>query len=187
MAQEGGPCLRGQRLLDNAPCQATVNLGSSALLFPRYCALLVQHRPDRHAKGSPSGRAGERSETERASPGQKSFCAAISRFFVRAILSLCFYISVSILALSVIASQCHCPGCGSQRLLRCRSHPAGRGPNSSSLFPPLAAVVAVAPKGRGFGEPGHSELDAGGPIWRKSTGLAYGASGFWTTHLVKLP
>ena len=40
------------------------------------------------------------------------------------------------------------PGCGSQRLLRCRSHPAGRGPNSSSLFPPLAAVVAVAPKGR---------------------------------------
>ena len=35
------------------------------------------------------------------------------------------------------------PGCGSQRLLRCRSHPAGRGPNSSSLFPPLAAVVAV--------------------------------------------
>ena len=54
------------------------------------------------------------------------------------------------LALSVIASQCHCPGCGSQRLLRCRLHPAGRGPNSSSLFPPLAAVVAVAPKGRGF-------------------------------------
>ena len=31
-----------------------------------------------------------------------------------------------------------CPGCGSQRLLRCRLHPAGRGPNSSSLFPPLA-------------------------------------------------
>ena len=35
-------------------------------------------------------------------------------------------------------------GCGSQRLLRCRSHPAGRCPNSSSLFPPQAAVVAVA-------------------------------------------
>uniref|UniRef100_UPI004027CBE0 hypothetical protein n=1 Tax=Faecalibacterium prausnitzii TaxID=853 RepID=UPI004027CBE0 len=30
------------------------------------------------------------------------------------------------------------------------SHPAGRGPNNSSLFPPLAAVVVVAPKGRGF-------------------------------------
>ena len=54
------------------------------------------------------------------------------------------------LALSVIAARCHCPGCGTQRLLRCRLHPAGRGPNSSSLFPPLAAVVAVAPKGRGF-------------------------------------
>ena len=35
-------------------------------------------------------------------------------------------------------------GCGSQRLLRCRSHPAGRCPSNSSLFPPLAAVVAVA-------------------------------------------
>ena len=43
------------------------------------------------------------------------------------------------------------PGCGSQCLLRCRLHPAGRGPNSSSLFPPLAAVVAVAPKGRALG------------------------------------
>ena len=49
------------------------------------------------------------------------------------------------------------PGCGSQRLLRCRSHPAGRGPNSSSLFPPLAAVVAVAPKGRAIGRQGESE------------------------------
>ena len=47
--------------------------------------------------------------------------------------------------LSVNASHCHCPGCGSQRLLRCRLHPAGRCPNSDSLFPPLAAVVAVAP------------------------------------------
>ena len=45
------------------------------------------------------------------------------------------------------------PGCGSQRLLRCRLHPAGRGPNSSSLFPPLAAVVAVAPCRRGLGSP----------------------------------
>ena len=44
------------------------------------------------------------------------------------------------------------PGCGSQRLLRCRLHPAGRGPNSDSLFPPLAAVVAVAPGRGAFGE-----------------------------------
>ena len=43
------------------------------------------------------------------------------------------------------------PGCGTQRLLRCRLHPAGRCPNSSSLFPPLAAVVAVAPKGGAAG------------------------------------
>lgn len=51
----------------------------------------------------------------------------------------------------------------------------------------MAAVVVVAPKGRGFGRPGHFLLDAESPIWRKSAGLAYGASGFWTTHLVKLP
>ena len=49
--------------------------------------------------------------------------------------------------LSVTASPCPCPGCGSQRLLRCRLHPAGRCPNSDSLFPPLAAVVAVAYRG----------------------------------------
>ena len=35
---------------------------------------------------------------------------------------------------------------------------AGRGPNSDSLFPPLAAVVAVAPKGRGFARSPHSFL-----------------------------
>ena len=57
------------------------------------------------------------------------------------------------------ASRCAKTGCGSQRLLRYRSHPAGRGPNSSSLFPPLAAVVAVAPRGRGTGEPGRPTLD----------------------------
>ena len=42
MAQKGGPCLRGQRLLDNAPCQAVTGLDSGALLLPRYCASLVQ-------------------------------------------------------------------------------------------------------------------------------------------------
>ena len=52
------------------------------------------------------------------------------------------------------------PGCGSQRLLRYRSHPAGRCPNSSSLFPPLAAVVAVAPKGGALGRPVNFLLDA---------------------------
>ena len=38
-----------------------------------------------------------------------------------------------------------CPGCGTQRPHRAKhSCPAGRGPNNSSLFPPLAAVVVVA-------------------------------------------
>ena len=50
---------------------------------------------------SPKGRAGERSETERVSPSPKSRYAAISRFFGRAMLSLCLFFSVSILALSV--------------------------------------------------------------------------------------
>ena len=35
-------------------------------------------------------------------------------------------------------------GCGTQHPLRYRLHLAGRGPNSNSLFPPPAAVVAVA-------------------------------------------
>ena len=55
----------------------------------------------RPAKGSPYGRAGERSETERASPSPESRYAAISRFFDRAMLSLRLFLSVSILALSV--------------------------------------------------------------------------------------
>ena len=65
-AQKGGPCYRGQQLLDNAPCQAAVNRGSRALLFSKYRALLIQCRLYRHASGSPFGGAGERSETERA-------------------------------------------------------------------------------------------------------------------------
>ena len=71
------------------------------------------------------------------------------------------------------------PGCGSQRLLRCRLHPAGRGPNSSSLFPPLAAVVAVAPKGRAIGKPGHFRLTAEGPTGRKRAGAATEGRRFW--------
>ena len=56
MAQEGGPCCKGQRLLDNAPCQAVAGLDSGALPFPRHRALLVQRELDRHAKASPFGR-----------------------------------------------------------------------------------------------------------------------------------
>ena len=68
--QKGGPCLRGQRLLDNAPCQAVAGPDSGALPFPRYCASLVQTKAGRHANGSPFGGAGEEQgdETERARP-----------------------------------------------------------------------------------------------------------------------
>ena len=66
------------------------------------------------------------------------------------------------------------------------SHLAGRCPNNSSLFPPLAAVVAVAPKGRAIGKPGHFRLTAEGPTGRKRAGAATEGSRFWTTHLVKL-
>ena len=77
MAQKGGPCLRGQRLLDNAPCQAVAGPDSGALPLPRHRASLVQTKADRHANGSPSGGAGERSETERARPLPNSSDTAI--------------------------------------------------------------------------------------------------------------
>ena len=56
--QKGGPCYRGQQLLDNAPCQAAAALDSGALPFPGHRALLVQTKADRHANGSPFGGAG---------------------------------------------------------------------------------------------------------------------------------
>ena len=43
-----------------------------------------------------------------------------------------------------LSPQTRNTGCGTQHLFRCRSHLAGRCPNSSSLFPPQAAVTAVA-------------------------------------------
>ena len=101
MTQKGGPCYRGQQLRDNIPCQAVVNLDSGALLFPRHRALLVQAKSDRYANGSPFGGAGERSETERASPSPESRHAAISCLFGRAMLSLRLFLFVSVLALSV--------------------------------------------------------------------------------------
>ena len=38
------------------------------------------------------------------------------------------------------------------------SHPAGRCPNNSSLNPPLAAVIVVAPEGGAKGNPGFSSI-----------------------------
>ena len=89
--------------------------------------------------------------TERAGPFSESICAAIISTFVRAAIIAVFFVFASILALS--GADAPRPGCGSQRLLHCRLHPAGRCPNSSSLFPPLAAVVAIAPRGRAIGKP----------------------------------
>jgi len=47
-------------------------------------------------------------------------------------------------------------------------------------FEAAAALPARPPKGGATGVPGHSALDAQGPIGRKRAGLAYGGSGFWT-------
>ena len=99
--------------------------------------------------GSPFGRAGAerlRGQGRR----RRGIGAAIASLCQRDSLSLRSGSRETGLPSPSSLARCHCPGCGSQRLLRCRLHPAGRGPNSSSLFPPLAAVVAVAPKGRGF-------------------------------------
>ena len=46
---------------------------------------------------------------------------------------------------------------------------------------------ASSPKGGALGRPGNFRLTAEGPTGRKRAGLATEGSGFWTTHLVKLP
>ncbi|CBL00317.1 hypothetical protein FP2_30710 [Faecalibacterium prausnitzii L2-6] len=43
MTQKGGPCHRGQILLDNAPCQVAAVLDSGALHFQKTKNLLVQY------------------------------------------------------------------------------------------------------------------------------------------------
>ena len=55
MAQKGGPCYRGQPLLDNALCQAAAGPDSRVLYFTIDQALLIPCKPDRHASGSPFG------------------------------------------------------------------------------------------------------------------------------------
>ena len=51
--KRAGPATEGSGFWISAPCQAAAGLDSGALPFPRHRALLVQHRPDRHAKASP--------------------------------------------------------------------------------------------------------------------------------------
>ena len=54
--------------------------------------------------------------------------------------------------------------------------------HSLASFPgsgrPSQALRASSPRGGATGVPGHSALDAQGPIGRKRAGLAYGGSGF---------
>ena len=57
--KRAGLATEGSSFWTSAPCQAAAGLDSGALPFPRYCALLVQTKPDRHAKGSPSGGNGD--------------------------------------------------------------------------------------------------------------------------------
>ena len=101
MAQKGGPCYRGQQLLDNAPCQAAVNLGSGALPFSDRVSFArsAWASPARQCL-SPWERWHRAAMTERASPSPESRHAAISCLFGRAMLSLCLLFSVSVLALS---------------------------------------------------------------------------------------
>ena len=83
------PCCLGQRQLDKVRCPEAAALCSKARPFTSYRAFSGQAKVARPAKGSPFGGAGERSETERASRLSQSRCTAISRLFVRAILSQC--------------------------------------------------------------------------------------------------
>ena len=55
--KRAGLATEGSSFWTSAPCQAVAGLDSGALPFPRHRALLVQWELDRHAKGSPSGRA----------------------------------------------------------------------------------------------------------------------------------
>ena len=79
MAQKGGHCYRGQRLLDNAPCQAAASLGSRALLFPDRVSFArpAWAWPTRQCL-SLWERCHCEAMTERASPSPKSICTAIS-------------------------------------------------------------------------------------------------------------
>ena len=54
--KRAGAATEGSGFWTSAPCQAAVSPDSGALPFPRHRALLVQYRPDRPAKASPSGR-----------------------------------------------------------------------------------------------------------------------------------
>ena len=128
--KRAGLATEGSGFWTSAPCQAVAGPDSGALPFPRHRALLVQTKADRHANGSPFGGAGERSETERASRLSQSRCTAISRLFVRAILSQC--------------KSCLSASLPSPSLLRNATSPKGRGFGRPGNF----LLDAESPTGR---------------------------------------
>ena len=79
------------------------------------------------------------------------------------------------------------PGCGTQHPLRFACVLLAAAPTTTPCFRHWRrSSLLPLPRGA-LGRPGSSALDARGPIWRKRAGLAAEGSGFWTTHLVKLP
>ena len=140
------------RVIFRAKIPAEIHLPPLFLLDRTAVRSYSNSSPFRHTKALPLGEL-DAKRPERASPQQKDRCTAAGT-------SLCLCRDIAVPSLPPLHPRplrllCrHCPGCGTQHLPRCRLHPAGRGPNSFSLFTPLAAVVAVAPKGRGFSEKG---------------------------------
>ena len=103
-AQKGGPCYRGQRLLDKRTL--------SSCRWPRQRSTTVSDKWGfaRPGESCPTRQwlplwGSWRGAPERASRLSQSRYTAISRLFVRAILSRCFRFSVSVLALSVCCAD----------------------------------------------------------------------------------
>ena len=74
--KRAGLATEGSSFWTSAPCQAVAGLDSGALPFPRHRALLVQTKADRHANGSPFGRAGA------SAPEREAICPKkLSKFW----------------------------------------------------------------------------------------------------------
>ena len=110
-------------------------------------------------------------QTERASPAEKSRCAAMGRLFVRAMLSQCLGFAVSGLALSVGLA----PAKAGLRLPASASLPlASCWPLPQQLLPVSATGGGRrrCPKGGAIGMSVSFRLDAESPTGRKRAGLA---------------
>ena len=114
MAQKGGPCYRGQRLLDKrtlSSCRESRQRSTTVSEKIRLCSSSVGLTGLPMAL--PLGELAGASPTERASHLSQSRCTAISRLFVRAILSQC--------------KSCLSASLPSPSLLRNATSPKGRG------------------------------------------------------------